>query len=335
LEPETLDEFRALTEYSTDLVSILDESGTIIYQSPSAERILGEDPDLRIGTSAFEYVHPDDREYVTEKFGAMLQSPGTVTERVEYRFKHGDGSWMWVESTGSNRTDTAIDGYVVNSRDITERKKKEQRLAQQNEQLEEFASVVSHDIRNPLMIAGGRMDLLQEDCDSEHLAPIDRALSRMETLVEDLLTLAREGERVSEMEPVALGDLLERCWQNVETASATIQARSDRTIHADRSRLAQLLENLIRNAVEHGGDDVTITVGELDDGLYLGDDGPGIPEDERENVFDAGYSTAEDGTGFGLSIVKQIADAHGWDIRVTEGTDGGARFEITGVESAA
>jgi len=77
---------------------------------------------------------------------------------------------------------------------------------------------------------------------------------------------------------------------------------------------------------------VSITVGELDGGFYVEDDGPGIPEDERDSVFDAGYTTREDRTGFGLSIVKQVADAHARSIRVTEATNGGARFEITDVD---
>jgi signal transduction histidine kinase len=94
-----------------------------------------------------------------------------------------------------------------------------------------------------------------------------------------------------------------------------------------------VFENLFRNAVEHAGDDVTITVGTLDGGFYVDDDGPGIPEDERDRVFEAGYSTGEAGTGFGLSIVRDVVEAHGWDIRVVEGADGGARFEITGVET--
>jgi signal transduction histidine kinase len=80
---------------------------------------------------------------------------------------------------------------------------------------------------------------------------------------------------------------------------------------------------------------VTVTVGELDDGFFIGDDGPGIPEDERERIFDAGYSTREDGTGFGLSIVRRIVEAHDWEIRVTDGAEGGTRFEVTAVEFAA
>ena len=77
---------------------------------------------------------------------------------------------------------------------------------------------------------------------------------------------------------------------------------------------------------------MTVTVGDLPDGFYIEDDGPGIPQADREEVFAAGYSTASAGTGFGLSIVNRVAQAHGWDVRVTDGSDGGARFEITGVD---
>jgi len=119
------------------------------------------------------------------------------------------------------------------------------------------------------------------------------------------------------------------------TAEATLVVESDQRIQADRSRLQQLVENLVRNAVEHGGADVTVTIGALEDGFYAEEDGPGIPTENRDAVFEMGYSTIEDGTGFGLSIVNQIADAHGWTVHVTEGSDGGARFEITGITSSA
>ncbi|MES3518208.1 MAG: response regulator [Natronomonas sp.] len=207
-------------------------------------------------------------------------------------------------------------------------------LKQQNERLEEFVSVVSHDLRSPLTVADGRLELARMDCDSEHLDAVKKAHGRMKTLVDDLLTLAREGETATDPRPVGLGDLAESCWLNVDTADGTLVVDTDRTITADRSRLAQLLENLIRNAVEHGGEGVTVTVGELDDGFYVADDGPGIPPEDREQIFDFGYSTSEEGTGFGLAIVDEIADAHDWAIDVTESDTGGTRFEITGVEIA-
>ena len=218
--------------------------------------------------------------------------------------------------------------------DITEERQVRE-LKRQNQRLEEFTSVVSHDLRNPLNVAQGRSEMARAECDSDHLEDVSRALDRMETLIDDLLTLAREGKSVEATEPTDLAATVDGCWRNVGTGDATLVVDSERTIRADRSRLEQLFENLVRNAIEHGGDDATVTVGEVDDGFFVADDGPGIPEDERERVFDSGYSTANRGTGFGLSIVREIAEAHGWEISVTESADGGARFEIAGVDVVA
>ncbi len=154
----------------------------------------------------------------------------------------------------------------------------------------------------------------------------------MQTLIDDLLSLSRLDRQISETEAVALARLSETCWQTVVTADARLVVDADRHLRADRNRLQQLLENLFRNAIEHAGESVTVTVDELDAGFYVEDDGPGIPASERAQLFEAGASTARDGTGLGLSIVSRIVDAHDWDIRITDGAEGGARFEITGVE---
>jgi PAS domain S-box-containing protein len=188
---------------------------------------------------------------------------------------------------------------------------RERELTEQNSRLEQFASIVSHDLRNPLSVAEGRLDLAAAECDSEHLEHIEQAHDRMEKLIEELLTVAHEGEAVTDTEPVVLDSLVERCWATVETGEATLVSDSEHTVQADRSRLKQLFENLIGNAVEHADGSVAVTVGALADGFYLEDDGPGIPAAEREPIFEAGYSTREDGTGFGLNIVEQIVDAHG------------------------
>jgi signal transduction histidine kinase len=116
----------------------------------------------------------------------------------------------------------------------------------------------------------------------------------------------------------------------VETGGAELTIHDDLTFEAAPDRVSRLFENLVRNAIEHGGPDVTVTVGVLDDrgGIYVADNGIGIPPEERENVFTAGYTTSETGTGLGLAIVGEIASAHGWAIRVTESAAGGTRFEI-------
>jgi PAS domain S-box-containing protein len=207
-------------------------------------------------------------------------------------------------------------------------------LERRNERLDEFTSVVSHDLRNPLAVARGHLEMVREGTDAGHVETVADALERMESLVDDLLALAREGREIDDPAPVALDEVVRRCWATAETGEADLIATAEGTVLADESRLAQLFENLFRNAVEHGsaGDaPVTVIVGDLPDGFYVADDGPGIPATERGSVFEAGYSTDSGGTGFGLSIVATIAEAHGWTVEVTESEAGGARFEVTGV----
>jgi signal transduction histidine kinase len=216
-----------------------------------------------------------------------------------------------------------------------ERQEARAQLQRERDRLEEFASVVSHDLRNPLQTATGRAGLLAEEIESEHIPPLERALSRMEALIEDLLTLAREGMEVEGVEEVDLVALAEQAWETTDPDVATLQVDPGRlSVRADRSRLRQLLENLFRNSIEHGGDDVTVSLGALSErrGFYVADDGPGVPAGKREEVFDAGHTTSEPGTGFGLSIVSEIAAAHGWTVSVTDADNGGARFEFDGVE---
>ena len=213
-----------------------------------------------------------------------------------------------------------------------ERIRREQELERQNQRLEEFASVVSHDLRNPLNVANGHLQLLADDCDADRIETIADAHDRMDDMIHDLLMLARQGEIVGEVEPVRFADFVPECWQNVSTDGAQLAIDGDVAIMADPEQFKSLLENLFRNAVEHGGNGVTVRVGDLDNGFIVEDDGVGIPERDRDRIFDIGYSGTEAGSGFGLGIVRRIAEAHGWSIEVTEGEAGGARFEFTGVD---
>ncbi|MHC3436633.1 sensor histidine kinase [Natrialbaceae archaeon A-gly3] len=233
-----------------------------------------------------------------------------------------------------------------------QRRSDERELERQNERLEEFVSAVSHDLRSPLEVATGYLELLEasldedaEDDRRDYLETVDRALERITVLIEDTLTLAREGRRVDECEDVSLAETATTCWEVVDSDEAHLEVTTEATVSADERRLRRILENLLRNAVEHGstsprsqshedavehgGDDVTIEVGDLESapGFYVADDGPGIPPAERDRIFDRGYSTGGT-TGFGLAIVERIVTAHGWTIDVTESERGGARFEI-------
>jgi signal transduction histidine kinase len=215
------------------------------------------------------------------------------------------------------------------TRNVTDRVERERLLRRQNERLDEFASVISHDLRNPLNVAQGRATILDEQTESEHLDPLLRALDRMEAIVADTLTLARQGETIDETASVSLTDLVGKCWGTVDTDTATLEIADEMTFQGDRDRLRHVFENLFRNAVEHGGSDVTVRVGRVDeDAVYVEDDGSGIPAGRRDEIFEPGHSSANDGTGFGLTIVKRIVEAHGWSVSVTDGPDGGARFKL-------
>lgn len=490
-----MERYQAFIEHASDMISVVDASGRIRYSSPATRDILGYAQSDLTGEIAFEYMHPDDRERVRTTFEEMVDEPGTVTEQVQYRFKSADGEWTWIETVGSNKTESAIDGYVLTTREISRRKEHERRLealnetthdlltadsreeiaaigveaardiigleanvcnlyvpdrdalvpssytdevvdligtspptltsgdsigwrafveqspqaiddiqkdpdvynpetairselylplddhgiliagspevgafdqedlvlgkllargitvaldtfeqteelrereaelSRQNDRLEQFASFVSHDLQNPLTVAKGRLELAREDCDSDHLDSVARAHDRMETLIDDLLTLTRETDRELAVETVSLDELSEACWRRIDAPAATLITENLRPIQADASQLRQLLVNLFRNAVNHGGSDVTVTIGSLTNGFYIEDDGEGLPADTTADIFEAGYSTADEGTGIGLAIVKQIVQAHDWEITVINGSQGGARFEITDVDT--
>jgi len=179
----------------------------------------------------------------------------------------------------------------------------------------------------------------------------------METLIDDMLTISEQGYVVESRTSIDLAGLAEQAWSTVHTPEATLQIDGTAELFGDETRLLQVFENLFRNAVEHGstspdsqarrdavehgGEDVTVRVGPIRtmhtatrvsasdhvDGFYVEDDGPGIPEEQREHVFDPGYSDGS--TGLGLAIVGRVVTAHGWEVTAEEAVGGGARFEVT------
>ena len=223
-------------------------------------------------------------------------------------------------------------GWVVLVRDITSDVHRQHQLERQNERLDEFASVVSHDLRNPLNVAQLGTTVVAQDTERDQLDAVQQALDRMEVMIDDLLMVARAGRQIETTQECLLEHIVVDAWQNVQTNGATLDSHLDEfTVEGDPNRLLNVFENFFGNAVEHNDSPVGIRVGPLDsgDGFYVEDDGSGIPDDERETVFRHGYTTETDGTGFGLSIVRDIVNAHGWQVITTESDGGGARFEIT------
>ena len=298
--------------------------------NPAHEAISGLSSSAVRGKTPAEVLDEDDAAQVVANYRRCVETREPIAYDEVLSMPRGDIHWR--TKLGPVVTDGEVTQIVGVARDVTEQHERQRALERQNERLEEFASVVSHDLRNPLNVAAGHLELAREEDDEEHLEVVATALGRMEGLIDDLLALAREGREVGDLERVDLADVAEGCWSTVETGSASLEVEADGSVLADPTRLRQLLENLFRNAVEYGGEDVSVVVDDRDGGFCVADDGPGIPDAVRERVFSPRYSTAEDGTGLGLSIVREIAEAHGWTVDVGESEAGGARFEFAGVE---
>jgi PAS domain S-box-containing protein len=328
--------FQTLIERSSDMVTVLDADGHVEYVSPSVERLIGISPDAVVGERVFDLVHPDDRDEMRERLEAGFADEASV-ERVEYRVPNADGEWRVHEAVARDFLDDPnVAGVVVNSRDVTERKERQRELEAANEdlertnaRLERFSSVVSHDLRNPLNVAEGYTELLEERVDEPEVAEIRESHERMRRIIEDVLALAHDTDGMDAREELSLAALATEAWGNVDTADATLDP-TDGVVLGDRDRLVRALENLFRNAIEHAGSDVTVDVGPLADGFYVADDGHGIPPGIRETLFEEGV-TGGDGTGLGLAIVADIVHEHGWEIDAVD-APAGARFEVTGDE---
>ncbi len=349
IQAKTSREVAEIASDTADDLLDLSRNGVLLYDenrgglvpvavSEAARELFDEVPVLDTGLAWESFQTGESRVCEDVREREKLYDPETPV-RSEMFLPIGDHGLFLATSTEVARfggTDvTLAKTLAANVESALDRMERERELERKTERLDEFASVVSHDLQNPLNTLSMSLNLAEETGESDHFERSRRAVDRMERLIADLLALARHGETVTEVETIDVERVATRCWNTVETAAADLAVETEGTVRADRSRLKQLFENLIHNAVEHGGNAVTVTIGDVDaeSGFYVADDGPGVPKDERENIFQSGYSTSDGGTGFGLSIVQEVAETHGWDVTVTDSVDGGARFEITGVET--
>jgi PAS domain S-box-containing protein len=331
-----LERYERMVELVADGVYTLDAEYDYTFVNEAMTEITGYSRDEIVGSSASMLVGEETIRAAYERREELLDHPDRVMT-AEYEMYTADGDAVPIEVRFRPLPfDDEFRGTVGVIRDVSERKRRERELRRQNERLDEFASVVSHDLREPLRTVRNYLELLErrygdqlgEDAEDFIEFAVDGA-DRMQAIIEDVLALARKGKIVGDTEPLDLARVARSAWENVETRRATLTVADDvGTVEAHDSRLVGVFENLFANAVEHGGADVEVTVGALETGFFVADDGPGIPEGKREAVLEYRHTTEPDNTGFGLAIVKEIVEAHGWRIDVTEGAEGGARFEI-------
>jgi PAS domain S-box-containing protein len=347
--------FAQVLETSPKGVLLLDARGEILDANERAEEILEADRDDLVGRlydgSTWAITDGSDTPLPDEELPvSQVTSTGATVRGMEHALVRADGTvtWLSVDATpirndgaepplpadadsGPTHSD-GIERVVAVIEDVTVRKEYERLLALQNERFEEYSATVSHDLRSPMSIASGWIDIAIAEDSVAELEKARSALERMDGLISDLRTLGRYGQTVREMDELELRRVIEEAWENVDggdNGSVPPDIDDDLgTMRADRASLLELFENLFQNSLEHAAPDVTIRVGPLDRGFYVEDDGPGIPEAKREEVFEFGYSTIDDGTGLGLAIVEAIAESHGWEYALTDADPRGARFEF-------
>jgi len=325
---KTTERYETLVDASPLAIVAFDTEGRIERWNPAAEEMFG--------WSAGE-VDGAELPIVPE---SGLERAQRVSERVfdgerkvnvEFVLEREGGSQFDASvSFAPMFDDSRIVGAVATIADVSEQKARERTLERQNERLDEFAEVVSHDLRNPLSVADGYVQMARETGNIDHLDEVVEAHDRIEEIVDDVLSLARDGADIDNPTPVSLSDVVDEAWATTANRSVTLERRELGTVEGDPSRLRSLFENLFRNVGDHCPAGTTVTVGSLPDrhGFFVADDGPGMSPAERERAFESGYTTSEEGTGIGLSTVQTIADAHGWSARIVESDTGGTRFEF-------
>ncbi len=327
---QTQEQFDALA----DVFYVIDLDRKFLRFNDRLVDVTGYSGDTLEDLPVMELIPEDDHERFASEHEQLLDSDEIVTTQSHFVTK--DGSQIPYEFRRRRLKDATgeIIGFVGIGRDITERKRTQRELEQHLARMEEFGSVLTHDLRNPLSVAKGHLPFLEDGQNAEHIDAIERSLARIETIIEDVLEMTQTGATVTDPSETDLIALARRMWDDMEKGEINpdIEFVAVDPMMADPSLLERLLMNLFRNSVEHGGEAVTVTVGPLEDGFYVEDDGPGISEERREQVFDWRFTTKEGGSGVGLKSVAQIVEAHGWTIDVTEGTAGGARFEIIDVD---
>jgi PAS domain S-box-containing protein len=293
---------------------------------------------------AFGDYYPESSQEAYADDLTVVETGEPIREKVEKY--EGRGGEHWSEATKLPwRVDGETLGVTGFAVDVSNRVRYERDLNEQRRRFDQFASYVSHDLRTPLQVSVGALEQARESEGGDLEAALDRierANRRIEEILEDLSALARgdrdDGELPEEVlealdvgvPSTELAPLVENVWRVDGSDEATLETvvPEETVLRAETETVRPLVENLLKNAVVHGGEDVTVRVGVTDRGFYVADDGPGIPDAERARVLEPGYTTSEEGTGTGLAIVRDTVEQEDWKLEIGESELGGARFEV-------
>ena len=351
--------FRRVIENAQDNIVIVDATGTMTYQSPSVERILGYAPEELVGRNAFEYIHPDDVPVVAGELGAAFATPGYIGH-AEYRFRHNDGGWRYLEAFGQTISpESAEEGVVCNIRDMTERRMAEEALRRATQEAEranraksEFLSRMSHELRTPMNSILGFSQLLARGALApdqrrgiQHILTAGRHLLR---LINEVLDIARieSGRQQLSLEPVRLSLVVQEAVALARPLGAqhgiTLEEEElpagDTWVTADRQRLSQVLLNLLSNAVKYNRVQGTVRLRceILPDErvrVRVSDTGHGVDPAQRDQLFVpfarlGAEHTEVEGTGLGLALSQRLVEAMGGTLALEESSGEGSTFAL-------
>lgn len=200
---------------------------------------------------------------------------------------------------------------------------------QSEELLEEITDILSHDLTNKVTTATGFLDLAKQTQEPEFIEKAMDSVTAIESMADMLVTLGRTGDPIEELVEIDLAENAEELFTSMNGGELRILESG--IVRADPTCLRRILHNVLKNAIDHGSEDVTIELGVLEDGFYVADDGPGFPEEVIDTAFQPGVTWRGNHHGIGLTIVNRLADAHGWTVAISDEATGGARIEFTDV----
>jgi PAS domain S-box-containing protein len=349
--------FRAMVNNISDIITLLDTHGHVVYHSASITKILGYAEEDLIGQSVFNLLHPDDVAEVIATFTAFVENKG-MSPVVEFRMLHKAGHYRYMEAQGSYQVNnTAIEAIVVVSRDVTDRKKAEaemikqsKHLAASNAELERFAYVASHDLQEPLRMVSSFVTLLEkkyrntlDDTGKKYIDFAVEGASRMRQLILDLLMYSKLSNQQTNWQSIDLNELLVDTLHGIQLqilqSNSIIRHKVLPTIRGDRFKLQQLLQNLIINAIKYQPEkqqpiiDIDVDFADGYCRISVKDNGIGINAryfDKIFTVFQRLHNKDEySGTGIGLSICKKLAENMGGKIGVKSIEGVGSEFYFT------
>lgn len=349
-------QFRTLVEHTSDIITIIDTDGIARYQSPSIERVLGWLEKELIGTRVFQLIHPEDRERCERIFAELLGEAGSE-ERLEFRFRHREGSWRTLECLAvSIGTGSVVEGVVATSRDVTERRMLEAQLERASRvgSLGRLAATVAHEFNNLLMGIQPFAELLRRNPTPENVeratAHIFRAIDRGRGITGEILRFSRPAQ----MSTRAM-DLRELVLEFGNELSGMLRAdihsqlelpQTPLWVECDREQITQALSNLCgnaRDAMETGGilrislrhctPDDRFSFGHIAEPqrfaqLTVSDTGPGLSPEARKHLFEPLFTTKSNGTGLGLAVTHQVVRGHEGLIFAESRPGNGTRFHI-------